>query len=79
MSGFAALRHVPRRARFAPIEVVLDVGDREREPGGQPSTTQPIAGPCDSPKEVTQNRVPSVLPDMEHHGSKARIAGRFRV
>ena len=25
-------------------------------PGGQPSTTQPIAGPCDSPKEVTVNR-----------------------
>jgi hypothetical protein len=33
-------------------------------PGGQPSTTQPIAGPCDSPKDVTQNSVPSVLPDM---------------
>ena len=33
-------------------------------PGGQPSTTQPIAGPCDSPNEVTQNSVPSVLPDM---------------
>src|SRR6266567_5032004 len=33
-------------------------------PGGQPSTTQPIAGPCDSPKDVTQKSVPSVLPDM---------------
>ena len=33
-------------------------------PGGQPSTTQPIAGPCDSPNDVTQNRVPNVLPDM---------------
>src|SRR5581483_6531491 len=33
-------------------------------PGGQPSTTQPIAGPCDSPKLVTQNSLPSVLPDM---------------
>mgnify|MGYP001386877735 CR=1 FL=1 len=32
--------------------------------GGQPSTTQPIAGPCDSPNEVTQNNLPSVLPDM---------------
>ena len=30
--GFAALRHMPRRARFAPVEVMLDVGDREREP-----------------------------------------------
>jgi hypothetical protein len=33
-------------------------------PGGQPSTTQPIAGPWDSPNEVTQNREPKVLPDM---------------
>jgi len=33
-------------------------------PGGQPSTTQPIAGPCDSPNEVTVNSVPIVLPDM---------------
>ena len=33
-------------------------------PGGQPSTTQPIAGPCDSPNDVTQNSVPSVLPDI---------------
>src|SRR6202171_2997758 len=33
-------------------------------PGGQPSTTQPIAGPCDSPKVVTVKRVPSVLPDI---------------
>src|SRR5437588_10948688 len=33
-------------------------------PGGQPSTTQPIAGPCDSPNVVTVKSVPSVLPDM---------------
>ena len=33
-------------------------------PGGQPSTTQPIAGPCDSPNDVTQNRVPKLLPDI---------------
>ena len=33
-------------------------------PGGQPSITQPIAGPCDSPKVVTVKRVPKVLPDM---------------
>src|SRR6478672_5823287 len=33
-------------------------------PGGQPSTTQPIAGPCDSPNVVTVKRVPRVLPDM---------------
>lgn len=34
-------------------------------PGGQPSITQPIAGPCDSPNVVTVKRVPNVLPDME--------------
>src|SRR5688572_33349059 len=34
-------------------------------PGGQPSTTPPWAGPCDSPKEVTQNSVPKVLPDID--------------
>jgi len=33
-------------------------------PGGQPSITQPIAGPCDSPKLVTANKVPKVLPLM---------------
>jgi hypothetical protein len=33
-------------------------------PGGQPSTTQPIAGPWLSPKEVTQKSLPRVLPDM---------------
>ena len=33
-------------------------------PGGQPSTTQPIAGPWLSPKVVTRNRWPKVLNDM---------------
>src|SRR4051812_9771578 len=33
-------------------------------PGGQPSTTQPIAGPWDSPKFVTRKSVPRVLPDI---------------
>src|SRR4029450_6008488 len=35
-------------------------------PGGQPSPTQPIAGPCDSPKDVTQKSLPNVLPDMKN-------------
>jgi hypothetical protein len=26
--------------------------------------TQPMAGPCDSPKVVTENSLPNVLPDM---------------
>src|SRR3989338_7831353 len=33
-------------------------------PGGQPSTTQPSAAPCDSPNDVTVNKVPSVFPDI---------------
>ena len=32
--------------------------------GGQPSTTQPIAGPWLSPQVVTRNRWPKVLWDM---------------
>lgn len=40
-------------------------------PGGQPSITQPIAGPWDSPKVVTQNDLPNVLPDIAER--KARI------
>src|SRR5512147_3140289 len=32
--------------------------------GGQPSTTQPIAGPWLSPKLLTRNRVPKPLPDI---------------
>src|SRR5262245_14788267 len=33
-------------------------------PGGQPSTTQPIAGPWLSPQVVTRNKWPNVLWDM---------------
>src|SRR6185503_5567100 len=33
-------------------------------PGGQPSTTQPSAGPWLSPQVVTRNRCPKVLCDM---------------
>src|ERR1700730_15567573 len=40
--------------------------------GGQPSTTQPIAGPWLSPKVVTRKRWPKVLWDM---GSKAKRGG----
>src|SRR5688572_32180398 len=34
------------------------------KPGGQPSTMQPCAGPWLSPKLVTVNNVPKVLPDI---------------
>ena len=32
--------------------------------GGQPSITQPIAGPCDSPHVVNLNIFPKVLKDI---------------
>ena len=34
-------------------------------PGGQPSTTQPIAGPWLSPQVVMRNRWPKLLCDMQ--------------
>ena len=40
--------------------------------GGQPSTTQPIAGPCDSPNDVTANSFPKVLPDIDEWCSRVR-------
>src|SRR5437762_14129249 len=43
-------------------------------PGGQPSTTQPIAGPCDSPKDVTANSLPIVLPDMDENALRGACA-----
>src|SRR6478752_1997751 len=39
-------------------------------PGGQPSTTQPIAGPWLSPKVVTLRSLPNVLLDMESRASR---------
>src|SRR5499427_9910773 len=32
--------------------------------GGQPSMTTPTAGPCDSPKVVTRNELPKLLPGI---------------
>ena len=46
-----------RRSRSCWITASLS-GRRE----GQPSTTTPIAGPCDSPQVVTRNACPSELP-----------------
>src|ERR1700681_1504552 len=47
-----------------------------KSPGGQPSITQPMAGPCDSPKEVTQNSLPNVLPDMGRIRERPGKSGR---
>jgi hypothetical protein len=33
-------------------------------PAGHPSMTPPIAGPCDSPKVVSLNKVPNIFPDI---------------
>jgi hypothetical protein len=46
-------------------------------PGGQPSTAQPIAGPCDSPKDVTANNLPMVLPDMDY--SAAEMCAKYSM
>jgi hypothetical protein len=44
--------------------------------GGQPSTTQPIAGPWLSPKVVTRKECPNVLNDMvEKLGAPATRKG----
>src|SRR3954454_11424137 len=44
--------------------------------GGQPSTVQPMAGPCDSPQVVTRNRWPKLLWDT---GSDRADIRRVRV
>src|SRR5580698_3137706 len=41
--------------------------------GGQPSTTQPIAGPWLSPQVVTRNRWPKVLCDMRGEGPRPPV------
>ena len=41
----APLRDVPRGAGAPPIQFSLDIGFGQGRPGGQPSTTAPIAGP----------------------------------
>src|SRR5271169_2701668 len=43
--------------------------------GGQPSTTQPIAGPWLSPQVVTRNRWPKLLWDMRHYKPLPPAAG----
>src|SRR5258708_2937834 len=48
-------------------------------PGGQPSTTQPIAGPWLSPKDVTQNSLPRVLPDIMRLSQSAKMNGEFNI
>ncbi len=58
----ATLRGVTRGTRATTIEVVLQVGFGQRMPGGTPSTMQPSARPCDSPKVVTRKSCPIVFP-----------------
>src|SRR5690606_42035878 len=73
-------------SRRAEVWRVLPVARRARSwtkssgasaiPGGQPSITQPIAGPCDSPKVVTRNRWPKVFNSFPSGSEQA--AGRRR-
>ncbi len=51
-------------AGAAAVQRGLDVLHREAQAGGQPSTTQPMAGPWLSPKVVTRNIWPKVLKDI---------------
>ncbi|EWS63767.1 hypothetical protein Y695_02996 [Hydrogenophaga sp. T4] len=60
--GLVALGDEFRRAGAAAVQIGLDVGLGQGHAGRQPSITQPMAGPWDSPKLVTQNKVPKVLP-----------------
>jgi hypothetical protein len=52
-------------------------------PGGQPSTTQPIAGPWLSPKEVTQKSFPKVFPDIAQvpfvHQNSIKFNDKFNI
>src|SRR3954463_14105448 len=47
-------------------------------PGGQPSTTQPRAGPWLSPQVVTRNRWPKVLCDMGGGVAERETVGKGR-
>src|SRR5579884_2623631 len=37
---------------------------------GHPSTTAPIAAPCDSPQVVTRNSLPNVFPIVPHYNGR---------
>jgi hypothetical protein len=62
---FLALGGEARLAGPALVEEDLEsLPPSAANPGGQPSTTQPMAGPWLSPKVVTRKRWPKVLCDM---------------
>ena len=75
--GLAALGRELRGARPAPIDVRLANPPRSSSsPGGQPSTTQPSAGPWLSPKLVTVNSLPNVFPATRHLPDSPPSQGR---
>ena len=66
--GLLALGDEARLSGLALVEKVLDIGlGVSARPGGQPSTTQPSAGPWLSPQVVTRKRWPKVLCDMQRY------------
>jgi hypothetical protein len=60
--GLVALRDELAGAGATTIQIMLDVRLAQGHARGQPSITQPMAGPWDSPKLVTVKIVPKVLP-----------------
>lgn len=58
----AALGGIARCPVATTVEVMLQVRFRQRNAGGTPSTMQPSASPCDSPKVVTRKSCPIVFP-----------------
>ena len=59
--GFLPLGGEARLAGAAAVKIGLNVGSVKAMRGGQPSMTQPIAGPWLSPKVVTRKECPNVL------------------
>ena len=62
-------RHVTQRNEADAVEILSGwmSSTDSASPGGQPSITQPIAGLWLSPKLVTRNNSPKVLPGMGAH------------
>lgn len=72
----------PRRGMTAPtgsatLQVVGKLLSSEFQSGGQPSITQPMAGPCDSPKVVTASNFPNVFAPMNKHLNVQRQAQQY--
>ena len=61
---FPPLGDVARGAGFAAVQFGLDVGGAKGQSRGQPSTTQPMAGPWGFAEGGQETGCPRVLPDI---------------